>query len=392
MIKEIQKRPFVRPLLLWITGILLQPWLPLERWSFILLLLPIGILFYVFTHTKGQMDLAYHACWVWGTIFVALLFFLAVQATFYTQQKGYLFAFNIPGQESLGLLKNRLLASFDQLALSEKERSVLQTVTFGYKQELAWETRQQFSMTGVAHILAVSGFHVAIVCSFLSWLLFFLPASGWGNRIRYIVTILFLWIFVILTGLSPSAVRAGIMLSLYLTGKQLRRRADGYNTWAAAAFLMLVYNPWYLFDIGFQLSYLAVLSIQLFVPVYTRWEIRNPLVAIPWNWMILSLAAQTGVTFLCLYYFGYFPLLFLLTNIPLTFLVTLLIPVTFLWLFLPSWLPGYGWLTGIVEGLCHSMTWVVEAFSRIPHSTLIIRFDKVLLLLSYAGLFIVYKK
>lgn len=178
MIKEIQKRPFVRPLLLWITGILLQTWLPLERWSFILLLLPIGILFYVFTHTKGQMDLAYHARWVWGTIFVALLFFLAVQATFYIQQKGYLFAFNIPGQESLGLLKNRLLASFDQLALSEKERSVLQTVTFGYKQELAWETRQQFSMTGVAHILAVSGFHVAIVCSFLSWLLFFLPASG----------------------------------------------------------------------------------------------------------------------------------------------------------------------------------------------------------------------
>ena len=90
----------------------------------------------------------------------------------------------------------------------------------------------------------------------------------------------------VITGLAASAVRAGLMLTLYLTGRVLRRMTDGYNTLAAAAFCMLVFNPLYLFDIGFQLSYLAVLSILYLQPrLQNLIVVRNPVIAIPWGWI-----------------------------------------------------------------------------------------------------------
>ena len=91
------------------------------------------------------------------------------------------------------------------------------------------------------------------------WILIFLllvyAKMGIGRWVRYIILVGSLWGFVFITGLAPSAVRAALMLSLYLTGRALRRVTDGYNTLAAAAFCMLAYNPYYLFDIGFQLSF-----------------------------------------------------------------------------------------------------------------------------------------
>lgn len=97
------------------------------------------------------------------------------------------------------------------------------------------------------------------------------------------------------------------MLSLYLTGRALRRVTDGYNTLAAAAFCMLAYNPYYLFDVGFQLSYLAVFFILFLVPRFKEWiVVRNPLLAMPWEWITVSIAAQIGTALLCFYYFGQF--------------------------------------------------------------------------------------
>ena len=167
-------------------------------------------------------------------------------------------------------------------------------------------------------------------------------------------------------GLGGSSVRAALMLTMYLMGRMLDRRAERYNILAASAFCMLVYEPLYLFDIGFQLSYLAVLSILYFQPrLQALIKVHNPFLRTPWGWVTVTLSAQAGTTFLCLYYFGQFSTVFLLTNLPLTFLATLLIPASLVYMFLPEWIPGYGWLQVGVEWLAHGLLWVVDAFSRV---------------------------
>ena len=273
------------------------------------------------------------------------------------------------------------------LNLTDEEKSVLATITVGYRQAMSREVRNRFSVTGVAHILAVSGFHVAIVCGFLSFLFSFLSRNGCCRWIRYISLLVLLWGFVAITGLAASSVRAALMLTMYLTGGVLDRRAERYNILAASAFCMLVYEPLYLFDIGFQLSYLAVLSILYFQPrLQALIKVHNPFLRTPWGWVTVTLSAQAGTTFLCLYYFGQFSTVFLLTNLPLTFLATLLIPASLVYMFLPEWIPGYGWLQVGVEWLAHDLLWVVDAFSQVPGAVFSFRFDFPAMLVAYGML------
>ena len=275
----------------------------------------------------------------------------------------------------------------EKLNLPAEKKHVLAPITVGYRQAMSREVRNRFSVTGVAHILAVSGFHVAIVCGFLSFLFSFLSRNGCCRWIRYISLLVLLWGFVAITGLAASSVRAALMLTMYLTGGVLDRRAERYNILAASAFCMLVYEPLYLFDIGFQLSYLAVLSILYFQPrLQALIKVHNPFLRTPWGWVTVTLSAQAGTTFLCLYYFGQFSTVFLLTNLPLTFLATLLIPASLVYMFLPEWIPGYGWLQVGVEWLAHDLLWVVDAFSQVPGAVFSFRFDFPAMLVAYGML------
>lgn len=387
MIKEIQKRPFVRPLFIWIAGIVLQSYQIVGSFSYLLLLFPVVILLISCVpgnSCKGTP--AYSGRWIWGMVFISLLLFVSIQTTAYHENKPVTSSSGRL-QELAEITRQHLLEPFNNLSLSDTEKSVLATITFGKVQSMPREVRKQFSITGVAHILSVSGFHVAIVCSFLSMLLSVFCRNHIGKWLKYIVMIALLWTFTAITGLAPSSVRAAIMLTLYLTGRQLRYTTDGYNTLAASAFCMLTYNPFYLFDIGFQLSYIAVWSILFLQPRLNRLLIvRNPLLSTPWGWVTVTLAAQAGVTFVCLYYFGYFSMVFLFTNLPLTLIATLLIPITLLWVFLPDWLFISAWLQFCIEKLTHSMMWIVDVFSRIPGSTISFRFSFVMMFLSYVSL------
>ena len=328
----------------------------------------------------------YELRWVWGAVFLSLLLSLSIQRTAYWQERGdsnevsLLMELGGKGQE-------RLLEPFERLNLSKEEKSVLATITLGYRKEMDREVRRRFSVTGVAHLLAVSGFHVAVVCGFLSLLFSFLLKNSFYSWLRYLLTLCLLWSFVVITGLAASAVRAGLMLTLYLTGRVLRRMTDGYNTLAAAAFCMLVFNPLYLFDIGFQLSYLAVLSILYLQPrLQNLIVVRNPVIAMPWGWITVTLAAQAGTALLCLYYFRQFSLVFLCTNLPLTFLATFLIPAGLIWLLLPVGIPGYGLLQLFVEKLTHTLFWIVDAFSRVEEAVFYGRIDLLLTILGYGSI------
>ena len=388
MIKEILKRPFVRPLFIWIVGIILQINHSVQMLSFGLLIIPLVMIFVsALLCGKAKPEASYSMRWAWGSVFLPLLLFLSIQMTSYHER--------LPVRDPNGLeikareIQQKLLLPIDKMSLTEAEKSVLSALALGYQDTMPKEIRRQFSLTGVAHILAVSGFHVAVICGFISFFLSFLPNNTACRWAKYLLTLLLCWSFTVVSGLAPSAVRSAIMFSLYQTGRQLRRQTDSYNTMAASAFCMLVYDPFYLYDIGFQLSYIAVVFILYLHPKLNRLlYVRNPLLAKPWECLTVTLAAQVGVTFLCQYYFGQFSTVFLFTNLPLALIATILMPVSLLWLLLPAGLPGMGLLQSGIECLTHWMMQIVDVFSRIPGSSISFEFGFGSMLVGYLLLFL----
>lgn len=384
MIKELQISPFARPLLVWIIGILLQVNFFVAYKSLFLLLVLWGFLLFSWILSNRSV-LVYDGRWVWGVTFILILLSASILRTFYVESE---YCFSFVNEEFLLLtecLQSDLLKKIETLNLTEEEKAILATITLGYREGMDWEIRRQFSMAGVAHLLSVSGFHVAIVGRFISSSLFFIPRNEVSKWFRYGLTIFFLWLFVLISGMAAPAIRAALMISLFLTGNVLERMTERYNILFASAFCMLAYNPLYLFDVGFQLSYLAVFSILYFYPrIYRVISVRNPLFRIPWGWIAVSLSAQLGTVGLCLYYFGQFSTVFLLANLPLTLLATILIPITLVWMLFPlesGWI--YVGLKILVEWLTYLLFYIVQMFSQVIGATVSFQFDFMSMLTVY---------
>ena len=393
MINELRKRPFARPLLLWISGILFYVFLPFQ--CIMLFLLAALLLLMLFS--KKEETPVYSNRRDWGIVFAVLLLSLSILFTAWNDMREGESAWLSLLLHDAALLRESLLSRLETLPLAEKDRDVLGAMLLGDTTMLDREVRLQFSVTGVAHILSVSGFHVAVVCGFFSFLLKPLPSTGVFRWIKYTATMLLLWSFTLISGLAPPSVRAALMLSFFLTGQVINRSTDGYNTLAASAFIMLVYNPFYLFDIGFQLSYIAVWFILLlYSPLERLLEIRNPLLSEPYGWIVVSVAAQAGTSFLCLYYFNQFPVLFLLTNLPFSLVSMLLIPAGLIYMLLPAVFPGVELLGWGLAQMMNFLLYIVESFSVFPWATFIIPFDFFDLILAYVFLFLlvsfVYRK
>lgn len=393
MIDEIKKRPFARPLLLWITGICLYVFIPFE-W----IVLPLFLFIFVILFLSHENDAPlYKDRWHWGVFFAAITILLSVlvcaDKDIRTGDAGWLSAI----EEIATSVRTRLLDRFDNLALRKDEKDVLCTMLLGGASSIDREVRMQFSLTGVTHILSVSGFHVAVLCGFISFLLKPLPSTGLFQWLKYLSTMFVLWSFTVLSGLESPAVRAALMFSFFLTGRLIRRQMDGYNTLAASAFFMLVYNPFYLFDIGFQLSYVAVYFILLLKsPLDRLFELKNPLIAELYSWITVSVAAQIGTAFLCLYYFSQFPVLFLLTNLPFTMVSMILIPAGLVYMLLPADFLLLETLGLAIEKMTIFLFYIVQSFSVFPWAAFIVPFDFFDLVLSYSFLLLlilfIYRK
>ncbi|MDZ7741709.1 MAG: ComEC/Rec2 family competence protein [Bacteroidota bacterium] len=218
---------------------------------------------------------------------------------------------------ALNVLKNSRLGK-DEFALAA-------AIILGYDEDLDGATRTAFSTAGAMHILCVSGLHVGIIYLFFSKLLTFLCRLRHGQLIRAFCILLIIWAYAAITGFSPSVMRASAMFSFVALGKMIQRHAYIYNTLAASAFLLLLINPLSLFEIGFQLSYLAVFFIVWLQPLFYKFlYFKNPILDKAWAIICVSLAATIGTFPLSLYHFHLFPNYFLLTNlivIPLSFMV-----------------------------------------------------------------------
>ncbi|MBQ8423062.1 MAG: ComEC/Rec2 family competence protein [Coprobacter sp.] len=222
----------------------------------------------------------------------------------------------------------RLIATGD---FSAETTAILNALLVGYADELTPEQRASFSTAGLSHVLAVSGLHTGIVWLILSALL--APLLWWHKRRVHALCILVaLWAYAFITGLSPSVIRACVMASVVLVGIVIGRKSRPINGLFVAVTGMLLYNPHYLFQVGFQLSVLSVFAIlYLYPPLYSAWSPRSRVVDKLWSCMAVSLTAQLGTLPLVIYYFHELPLLGLLTNLIVVPLLPVLLTAGFIW-------------------------------------------------------------
>jgi competence protein ComEC len=220
-------------------------------------------------------------------------------------------------KQLLQLLKNNF---------KDEELAVISALLLGYKDLLDRETIMTYSSSGAMHVLAVSGLHVGIIYLVLNSLFFFFGNIKYGNYIKAVLLILSLWAYALLTGLSPSVLRAATMFSFIIIGSALKRETNIYNTLAASAFVLLLYNPYILLQVGFQLSYAAVLGIVYLQPkLYNLFRPSNWLLDKIWAITTVSIAAQLATFPLGMYYFHQFPNYFLLSNLFVIPLATFII-------------------------------------------------------------------
>jgi competence protein ComEC len=235
------------------------------------------------------------------------------------------------------LLRKELVDKFIQF-LPDKEASALAgALILGYRADLSRDLIEAYSKTGTMHVLSVSGMHVGIVFLVLSFLLKPMNKTRKLVLIRAFIIISVIWFYSLLTGFSPSVCRAALMLSFVVLGKALNKNQNTYNLMAISAFFLLLYHPFYLIDLGFQLSYLAVAGLVYFHPIiYHLFYIKNKFLDYIWSYSALSIAAQLATFPISIYYFHQFPLYFLISNLLVVFPVALIMYAGIAFLIIPS--------------------------------------------------------
>lgn len=265
--------------------------------------------------------------------------------------------------------RNYLLATLEKSGVVDDQFAIASALILGDKDNLDYDVKKSYAAAGAMHVLAVSGLHVGIVFLLLNSLLFFMNKNQKSRVLKATLLILCLWIYALLTGLSPSVLRASTMFSFVIVGTALNRKSSIYNTLGASAFFLLIINPNLLFEVGFQLSYVAVLGIVYLQPliykrIYTRWWLLDKI----WAITAVSIAAQIATLPLTLYYFQQFPTYFMISNllvIPAAMVVLCLGILLLITSPIPIISESIGWvLNNFIQGL----NWGVKGIEELPNS------------------------
>ena len=215
-----------------------------------------------------------------------------------------------------GQIRNKIISELRQHEFAPQELAILQALLLGQRQDISPEIYSNYVAAGVIHILAVSGLHVGIILLLLNQLLKPVERIRYGKQLKTILLIILLWGFAVLAGLSPSVVRAVSMFSFIAIAMQLNRRSSVLNALFTSLIFLLLINPYFIFQVGFQLSYAAVLSIVLIQPrLFGFFTPRYRLFKYMWGILSVTIAAQIGVLPLSLFYFHQFPGLFFISNL-----------------------------------------------------------------------------
>lgn len=256
----------------------------------------------------------------------------------------------------LSRLRMKLVGLLRDFGLSDDELGVMSAMTMGYSDILSDEIRHAYSSAGAMHILAVSGLHVGIIYGIIVFLLSFIKNDKL-NWLKVLITITLIWLYALFTGLSPSVSRASLMFSLMSLGKLQKNSPGSLNAVFASMFILLVINPYNLVNIGFQLSYSAVIGIIILQPrLYAIFEVKNKFLDWIWSLTTVSVAAQLATMPLCFYYFHQFSNYFLLTNYLMIPISTIAIWTCFIF-FAVSWIPY------ISTAVAYCLSWLAKAMN-----------------------------
>jgi competence protein ComEC len=267
------------------------------------------------------------------------------------------------------IIREKIIRMYRERGVREERLGLASAITLGQKRMLDPDQRMNFINAGIMHIMAVSGLHAMILSMFILKILFFL--KGRLNPVRVITAILIIWLFVFITGSSPSVVRAALMFSFLQAGNLMKRKVNPVNSVLASAFVLILIRPTVIFDSGFLLSYSAVIFIIVFYRDFHNLIYPANRIA-DWIWQSVSvtLIAQAGTLPLTIAFFNRFPTYFILTNIvivPVSSLVIIagcLVPATYPFPLLSGYVAsGLDFLTGITGEL-------TSRASSLPYSSI----------------------
>lgn len=266
-------------------------------------------------------------------------------------------------------LRDQLTRKLYQTGLKNDELAVVSALTLGYRSKLDRETMNCFTDTGTIHVLSVSGLHVALVYYILT--LFFIPfkRGNWVGSLYPLLIIICLWCYAFITGFSPSVQRSTVMFSFVIVGSALRRPVNIYNSLMASALVLILLDPHVLWDIGFQLSYLAIFGIVLLQPPLENLiPIKNKSLKWLWTLFTVSLAAQIITFPLSIYYFKQFPNLFWLSNFVAIPGTTIIIWLTLLFFFFSPIASLSNFLASAIQAITHLLLFILKWMSQLPHA------------------------
>lgn len=262
-------------------------------------------------------------------------------------------------------LREKLISTLKEQLGDGDEYAVLAAMLAGYRSDLSADMLNAYSGAGAMHIMSVSGLHVGVIYILLSFIFSLIPYLRKKLIAKVIFVLLSIWIFAFITGLSASVLRAAVMLSFIVAGECIGRRINSFNSLAAAAFFLLLFNPNMIFEIGFQLSFSAVAGILLiYKPIYKLFYFKKSFFDKIWQLMSISIAAQIATLPLTLYYFGQFPVYFLLSNIlivPLSGIVIYMGIATVSFSQIPGLNNVVSWIMGQSAWIMNKIVYTIES-------------------------------
>lgn len=262
-----------------------------------------------------------------------------------------------------GRLRNRMLHSIRDHMPDESALGVAGALLLGYEDWLDPELETSYNSAGVLHVLCVSGMHVMLIYVILQWLFSFMDKNWFGKQVKFLLLLLLIWFYAMLTGFSPSVLRAAAMATFVMAGTWLGRNVSVYNLLCASCILLFCMNPWMIASAGFQLSFLAVCGI-VFIHPFIRlwWQPANGMLQKTWELISVSLSAQLATMPMSLWMFHQFPNYFLLGNLVLVPLSTVVMYSGMAMLSL-TWLTpaadALGWITSkLIIGLNATVSFI----------------------------------
>ena len=290
-------------------------------------------------------------------------------------------------------IRKAVIGIIQEYIPAAKEAGLAEALLIGYKDDLDKELVSAYSGAGVIHIIAISGLHMGIIYGLLNGIFLLWNKKRKSKWVKPIVIISGLWLFSLIAGSSASVLRSALMFTFIVIGDSLSRKVSIYNTLSASAFILLWYNPYWLWDVGFQLSYCAVLSIVIFYKhVYALLFFNNKIADAIWKLNAITISAQVLTLPLTIYYFHQFPTYFLLANlvaIPISSIILIGEILLCALAAIPTVAEWLGWLLGKLIFIMNSfIEWIDQLPGSVWNKLQIDQLQTILLFIAATGIFL----